>query len=65
MYDIPDLEELEGKPPVLPPLQPEPPWLIGGLPGEADVDESLGSLPEQLRPCVDHVVHWYLHANYV
>ena len=55
------LEKLERKPPVFPPLEPEAPWLAGALPGQADVDEALGALPEQLRPGVDNVVNWDLH----
>ena len=56
-----DLQKLEGKPPVFSPLEPEAPWLPGTLPGQADVDEALGALPEQLSPGVDNVVYWDLH----
>ena len=56
------LQQLEGKTPVFASLEPEAPWLTARLPGEADVNEALGSLPEQLRPRVDNVVNWDLHV---
>ena len=57
------LEKLERKPPVFSPLEPEAPGLTGALPGQADVDEALGALPEQLSPGVDNVVYWDLHIS--
>ena len=57
------LQKLEGETPVFASLEPEAPWLTGALPGETDVDEALGSLPEQLRPRVDNVVNWDLHVS--
>ena len=57
------LQKLEGETPVFPSLEPEAPWLTAALPGEADVNEALGSLPEQLRPRVDNVVNWDLHQG--
>ena len=58
------LQQLKGQTPVLATLQSEPPGLVGGLPRQANIDESLpalGALPEQLGAGVDHVVDRDLH----
>ena len=55
------LQQLEREPSVLPALEPEAPRLVGGFPGQDDVDEALGALPEQLGAGVDDVVYWDLH----